>query len=102
MRGQRKHLTAYSTLIKVASVPAARDRRFRRIFRPAGRHEYQADLVGNLYLELLNRTVDTPSGAHWAAKLDGGAADGQVLGAIAASDEFFNDTAASYTSRGPQ
>lgn len=55
-----------------------------------GSHEYRADLVNNLYLDLLGRSADTAGDAYWANLLDNGVTDEQVLAAIAVSDEFFN------------
>ncbi|HET6879540.1 MAG TPA: DUF4214 domain-containing protein [Pirellulales bacterium] len=54
-----------------------------------GSHEYHADVVSLVYLNLLNRTPDAAGSAAWSAELDAGSADQQIWAAIASSDEYF-------------
>ena len=58
-----------------------------------GSHEYHANLVENIYLDLLDRDADAVGDAYFAGQLDAGATDEQVIAVIAASDEYFTKTA---------
>ncbi|HXT59186.1 MAG TPA: DUF4214 domain-containing protein [Pirellulales bacterium] len=57
-----------------------------------GSHEYHADVVKNIYLDLLDRPADAPGDAYWANQLDGGATDEHVMAVIAASNEYSDQT----------
>ncbi|MGH7137757.1 MAG: DUF4214 domain-containing protein, partial [Pirellulales bacterium] len=53
-------------------------------------HEFHADLVQTVYLDLLDRAAERSGGAYWANQLDNGITDVRLSAAIAASAEYFH------------
>jgi hypothetical protein len=60
--------------------------------------EHANYLVGQLYRELLGRTVDTSGLAYWSGQLQGGATEEQVIAGIVSSNEYQRRAAAGSSS----
>lgn len=55
--------------------------------------EYHGDVVDEVYLRLLHRHADSAGQSFWTNWLDAGNTDEQLITALAASDEYFSQSA---------